>query len=76
MKTGRRPDDPYGRVGLGWEGRAFMVARGDGSVALFFEVSEMNGKHAPSVGATMKVAPTDGRICLFMCIIAVYGCLD
>jgi hypothetical protein len=27
-----------------------MVARGDGSVALFFEVSEMNGKHAPPTG--------------------------
>ena len=29
-----------------------MVARGDGSVALFLAVSEMNGQHAP--------APTDG----------------
>ena len=27
-----------------------MVARGDGSVALFLEVSEMNGKHAPPTG--------------------------
>ena len=35
---------------MGWEGRAFMVARGDGSVALFLEVSEMNGKHAPPPG--------------------------
>jgi hypothetical protein len=27
-----------------------MVARGDGSVALFLEMSEMNGKHAPPTG--------------------------
>ncbi len=64
-----------------------MVARGDGSVALFLEMSEMNGKHAPPTGdlhgrpwvgriKADKSAPTDGRISLFMCIIGVYGCLD
>ena len=35
------------------------VARGDGSVALFLAVSEMNSS-TPHLRATMKVAPTDG----------------
>jgi hypothetical protein len=45
-----------------------MVARGDESVALFLDVSEMNGPHAPPTGdhesppnrTSSSLAPTDG----------------
>ncbi len=41
-------------------GATLMVARGDGSVALFLAVSEMHGQHAHP-RATIRVAPTDVR---------------
>ena len=45
-----------------------MVARGDGGVALFLAVSEMNGKHPPATGdresppfpTSSSLAPTGG----------------
>ena len=45
-----------------------MVARGDGSVALFLEAREMHGQHAPPTGdregppfpTSSSLAPTGG----------------